>query len=215
MRATSRAVIAPAQRVNGKLRAIQEGDLSTKVDVYDSVEFMELSKHVNNMVHSLSQSNEKLEMSAQIERQKEELERQHTRLEAAVARAEEASRAKSEFLFNMSHDIRTPMNAIIGFTHLALESEDPAAKQEYLQNIDTSSKQLLDLVNNVLELSHIQNKKVIIEEQLVDLGEVLDKLRTLFMADMQNRRLEVHARRRLHPYYRARAAVRNAGYLYR
>ncbi len=190
MRATSRAVIAPAQRVNGKLRAIQEGDLSTKVDVYDSVEFMELSKHVNNMVHSLSQSNEKLEMSAQIERQKEELERQHTRLEAAVARAEEASRAKSEFLFNMSHDIRTPMNAIIGFTHLALESEDPAAKQEYLQNIDTSSKQLLDLVNNVLELSHIQNKKVIIEEQLVDLGEVLDKLRTLFMADMQNRRLE-------------------------
>jgi len=101
----------------------------------------------------------------------------------------------------MSHDIRTPMNAIIGFTNLALESDDPAAKQEYLQNIDTSSKQLLDLVNNVLELSLIQNQKVIIEESLVSMNETLDKVHALFMGDIKNRRLEYTVTREIEHDY--------------
>ena len=149
----NRTVIDQIKRINDKLWSIQDGDLMTRVDVSDSKEFLELSTHINSMVESLLKSSEKLEMSEKIREQKEKLEKQHEQLEIAVKRAEAANKAKSEFLFNMSHDIRTPMNAILGFTNFALESNDPDMQREYLENIDVSSKQLLDLINNILELA--------------------------------------------------------------
>ena len=141
------------------------------------------------MVESLIRSSEKLEMSEKIRTQKEELERQHEQLEIAVKRAEAANKAKSEFLFNMSHDIRTPMNAIMGFTNFALESNDPDKQREYLENIDVSSKQLLDLLNNILELARIENHKIIIEEELVDVRETFHKLCTIFSSDLKKKNL--------------------------
>lgn len=184
-----RAVIGQITRVNKNLRLIQNGDLKTKVDVNDSREFSELSAHINGMVDSLLQSSEKLELSKKIESQKEELERQHEQLEEALLRAEEASSAKTEFLFNMSHDIRTPMNAILGFTGLALESGDPEAQREYLKNIDASSKQLLDLINNILELSKIEKKRIIIEEELTDVREYAGRLCTIVDSDLKKKHL--------------------------
>lgn len=185
----NRTVIDPIRRINENLRAIQHGDLKTQVEVKDSKEFLELSTHINSMVASLLQSSEKLEMSERIKRQKEALERQRQQLEAALEQAEAANRAKSEFLFNMSHDIRTPMNAILGFTSLALESASPTAQREYLENIDISSKQLLDLINNILELSTIENRELTIEEELVDADKFRRKLFTMFDRDLKEKRL--------------------------
>ncbi len=182
-------VIGQIKRINEKLWSIQDGELRTKVDVRDSKEFLELSTHINSMVESLIRSSEKLEMSEKIRTQKEELERQHEQLEIAVKRAEAANKAKSEFLFNMSHDIRTPMNAIMGFTNFALESNDPDKQREYLENIDVSSKQLLDLLNNILELARIENHKIIIEEELVDVRETFHKLCTIFSSDLKKKNL--------------------------
>ncbi len=179
------AVIGQIKKINGNLRAIQHGDIKTKVDVSDSKEFLELSIHINSMVDSLLQSSEKLEMSEKIKSQKEELEQQHEQLEAAVEHAEAANRAKSEFLFNMSHDIRTPMNAILGFTTLALESGGMETQREYLKNIDISSKQLLDIINNILELSRIENHKIMIGEDLVDVRKTCRKLCTIFDSDLK------------------------------
>ncbi len=184
-----RTVIGQIKRINEKLWSIQDGELRTKVDVRDSKEFLELSTHINSMVESLIRSSEKLEMSEKIRTQKEELERQHEQLEIAVKRAEAANKAKSEFLFNMSHDIRTPMNAILGFTNFALESNDPDKQREYLENIDVSSKQLLDLLNNILELARIENHKIIIEEELVDVRETFHKLCTIFSSDLKKKNL--------------------------
>ncbi|MCI8783516.1 MAG: response regulator [Dorea sp.] len=184
-----RTVIGQIKRINEKLWSIQDGELRTKVDVRDSKEFLELSTHINSMVESLIRSSEKLEMSEKIRTQKEELERQHEQLEIAVKRAEAANKAKSEFLFNMSHDIRTPMNAIMGFTNFALESNDPDKQREYLENIDVSSKQLLDLLNNILELARIENHKIIIEEELVDVRETFHKLCTIFSSDLKKKNL--------------------------
>ncbi len=184
-----RTVIDQIRRINEKLWSIQGGDLRTKVDVNDSKEFLELSTHINSMVESLLRTSEKLEMSEKIRTQKEELERQHEQLEIAVKRAEEANKAKSEFLFNMSHDIRTPMNAILGFTSFALESDDPDMQREYLENIDVSSKQLLDLINNILELARIENHKIIIEEELVDVRETYRKLCTIFSSELKKKSL--------------------------
>ena len=196
-----RAVIGQITRVNRDLRLIQNGDLKTKVDVNDSREFSELSAHINGMVDSLLQSSEKLELSKKIESQKEELERQHEQLEEALLRAEEASSAKTEFLFNMSHDIRTPMNAILGFTSLALESESPETQREYLKNIDAASKQLLDLINNILELSRIEKKKIVIEEELTDVREYANRLCTIVDGDLKKKRLACTVQTELeHPF---------------
>ena len=184
-----RTVADPIKQVNQNLRAIQDGDLTTQVGVRDSREFSELSEHINSMVSSLLRSSEKLELSEKIKSQKEELERQHDQLEAAVERAEAASRAKSEFLFNMSHDIRTPMNAILGFTNLALESSDPDSQREYLERIDLSSKQLLDIIDNILELSKIENRKAIVEEDFVDVKQTLHKLCTILDSDLKQKNL--------------------------
>ncbi len=196
-----RAVIDQIQRVNQKLREIKDGNLKTKVCIDSIHEFRELSEHINSMVDSLLQSTEKLEMSEQIRLQKEELERQHEALELAAERAQAANKAKSAFLFNMSHDIRTPMNAILGFTGLALESSDAETQRAYLENIDISSRQLCELIDNILELSQIENHKITIEEAIVDANENFRKLCMIFDSDLKEKNLscEIHSDIR-HPY---------------
>lgn len=201
LRITGRAVIDQIGRINEKLREIQGGDLTTQVDVGGSREFLELSAHINSMVDSLLHNSRQPELSEKIKSQNEELERQREKLEAALEQAEAASRVKSEFLFNMSHDIRTPMNAILGFTNLALESGDPAVQREYLRNIDISSKQLLDLIDNILELAKIENRKVMIEEELVDIRENCRRLCTIFDSDLKQKHLNFSVQLDIvHPY---------------
>ena len=82
------------------------------------------------------------------------------KVEMEKLKAEEVSRSKSAFLSNMSHDIRTPMNAILGFTDLALKRQDIQSVHDYLQKIKLSSNHLLSLINDVLEMSRIESGKV-------------------------------------------------------
>ena len=99
---------------------------------------------------------------------------QHKFLEDALIEAQEASQAKTDFLNNMSHDIRIPMNAIIGFTNLALTHLDNRELlQDYLSKIATSSNHLLSLVNDVLNVGHIESGKVVIEEAPCSLPQIL------------------------------------------
>ena len=86
--------------------------------------------------------------------------KQITRLQEAIRRGDAANRAKSDFLSRMSHDIRTPMNGIIGMTYLAKRESDPDRVREYLDKIDTSSKFLLGLVNDILDMSKIESGKI-------------------------------------------------------
>ena len=91
----------------------------------------------------------------------EQLERQKIDLEDALAAAQHANRAKTTFLNNMSHDIRTPMNAIIGFTSLAAAHIDNTEKvKDYLAKITTSSNHLLSLINDVLDMSRIEIRQM-------------------------------------------------------
>ena len=112
-------------------------------------------------------------------------------LEVAYAAAERANRAKTTFLNSMSHDIRTPMNAIIGFTGLAATHiDDPTRLQEYLAKIQTSSSHLLSLINDVLDMSRIESGKVVIEEKKVHLPDVMHDLRTIVQSDIKARNLD-------------------------
>ena len=93
----------------------------------------------------------------------------NTKLQVAVEKAESANRAKSTFLFNMSHDIRTPMNAIIGYADLASRHpDDPAKLKKYMENIQVCGQNLLMLLNNVLDLARIENDKTEIEYSVSD-----------------------------------------------
>ncbi len=94
----------------------------------------------------------------------------NAKLQIAAENAESANRAKSTFLFNMSHDIRTPMNAIIGYADLASRhSDDPAKLKKYMENIQVCGQNLLMLLNNVLDLARIENEKTEIEYSVSDI----------------------------------------------
>lgn len=114
-------------------------------------------------------------------------------LEDALSQANRANKAKTTFLSNMSHDIRTPMNAIIGFTTLAVENADNSEKvREYLKKIDTSGKHLLGLINDVLDMSHIESGKVHLKEQPCRLSEILGSLNNIVQADVQAKHLNLN-----------------------
>ena len=109
----------------------------------------------------------------------------------ALNAAERANRAKTTFLNNMSHDIRTPMNAIIGFTALAAAHVDePGLVQDYLAKISTSGQHLLSLINDVLDMSRIESGRVKIEEKKVHLPDVMHNLRTIINANIVSKNIE-------------------------
>ena len=127
-------------------------------------------------------------VDAEIRREME----QNTLLETALAQANRASRAKSVFLSNMSHDIRTPMNAIVGFTNLAITHIDRKEQVvEYLKKIQISGNHLLSLINDILDMSHIESGKLQLDEKLCSLPEILHGLRNILQADIHAKQLDL------------------------
>ena len=118
--------------------------------------------------------------------------RESDALREAARVAEKSNAAKSTFLSNMSHDIRTPMNAIIGFTNLAIQ--DPADTdrvKEYLGKIQASSNHLLSLINDVLEMSRIESGKIELEEKPCSLPKILHDLNTIIIGQVESRQQEL------------------------
>lgn len=126
----------------------------------------------------------------------------NAKLQIAVENAESANRAKSTFLFNMSHDIRTPMNAIIGYADLASRhSDDPAKLKNYMENIQVCGQNLLMLLNNVLDLARIENDKTEMEYSVSDVEKDFRNCVAMFrnQADSKGQTLMVTTHL-LHPY---------------
>ena len=114
-------------------------------------------------------------------------------LSEAVRAAETANRAKSTFLSNMSHDIRTPMNAIIGFTTLAVSNMDDKERvQDYLSKILASGNHLLSLINDILDMSRIESGKIHLEETETNLSDVLHDLKTIVSGQIHAKQLELY-----------------------
>ena len=114
-------------------------------------------------------------------------------LSEAVRAAETANRAKSTFLSNMSHDIRTPMNAIIGFATLAVSNiDDQKRVRDYLGKILSSSNHLLSLINDILDMSRIESGKIHLEETEVNLSDVLHDLKTIISGQIHAKRLDLY-----------------------
>lgn len=109
----------------------------------------------------------------------------------ALLEAENETKAKSEFLFNMSHDIRTPMNAIVGFSDMLVKYRDDDAKfNEYIDNIKSSSKYLMEIIDNVLEMARIESGTVSIDEEICDYRRLLDETTAMFEEVIAEKNIE-------------------------
>ncbi len=113
-------------------------------------------------------------------------------LEDSLRQANHANKAKSIFLSNMSHDIRTPMNAIIGFTNLAIAHKDDSERvNEYLEKIQMSENHMLGLINDTLDMSRIESGKMQLEKAACSLSEILRELNNIVQTDVQKKQLKL------------------------
>lgn len=160
------------------------------------------NRKLKNVNHALVAYSETIEEQSLKEADlRRTLEAKQGELEQALEMAESANRAKTAFLSSMSHDIRTPMNAIIGFTGLAASHiGDTERVREYLKTIAHSSEHLLALINDILDMSRIESGKVAITEKVESLADILHTLRDIVHADVQARR---------HDFFIDTAGVRN------
>ena len=127
-----------------------------------------------------------------MQQQMETITRQHDDLEVALARAQQANNAKTTFLNNMSHDMRTPMNAIIGFTNLATRHiDDREQTLEDLKKIELSGNQLLALINDVLDMSRIESGRITLQEDEEDLVDLVTELRTIIQPTIDEKQLKL------------------------
>jgi len=113
-------------------------------------------------------------------------------LQLALERANAASQAKSEFLANMSHEIRTPMNSIIGFTELALDNSIQPKQEEYLANILTNSEWLLQIINDILDISKIESGKMELEEVLFDIDDIFSACKMVVLPNADEKGLKLN-----------------------
>ena len=127
----------------------------------------------------------------------QELEESHQKLQVALARAENANTAKSNFLFNMSHDIRTPMNAILGYTELMKPKlKDPELLQ-YQQKMEQSGKLLLSIINNVLDMARIESGKFKLDENYSNVNTMLQEIYEVFEIDAKKKGITLKAKAQL------------------
>ena len=141
-------------------------------------------KRLEQANEDLKEEEKKVEAALEAEMEKdEELREQQDQLALALAAAQQANKAKTMFLNSMSHDIRTPMNAIVGFTALAQTHLDHTEQvQDYLAKISTSSTHLLSLINDILDMSRIESGSVKLDEKPVHMPDLLHDLRTMIPA---------------------------------
>ena len=166
-------------------------------------EYREFSIHLNGekhwiaaeavMVNDENNQNRLVYSSRVIDAAKKEEEDRRKVLQDALDMAEQANKAKSTFLSNMSHDIRTPMNAIIGFATLASANIGNEEKiKDYLSKILSSSNHLLSLINDVLDMSRIESGKINLEEQKANLSDIFHDIKTIISGQIHAKQLELY-----------------------
>ena len=187
--------INPAQEVAQGTVAVVDSALRTAVLTAVSflaatiivLLFMARAMHMRGLLRAETEAGRELqEMNRQLEQAKQEA-------EEAYHASQRANQAKTAFLNNMSHDIRTPMNAIIGFTALAATHlDEKESVKNYLSKIMTSSEHLLSLINDVLDMSRIESGKVTIQARECALSTIIHDLRNILQSDIKAKRLNLY-----------------------
>ncbi len=173
----------------------QDRDYSIRAKKCSRDEIGVLVDDFNRMLDEIESRDEELQdyrnhLEEAVVRRTAELQKANEQLREAKEAAEAANRAKSEFLANMSHEIRTPMNAVLGFTELLGSLISDTKQKNYLESIRGSGRNLLTLINDILDLSKIEARKLELQYESVSLKGVFEEIRNIFSLKIANKGLE-------------------------
>jgi len=184
---TTRVILQPVRVLQDTAQKVSQGDLDIRADISTGDEFQQLSQTINAMLRNLKTSSDQLKsINKALDLKLDQLAQSNVALY-------ESNRLKSEFLANVSHELRTPLNSILGFAELLKDAAAaPDAKSaRYVQNIQSSGKNLLDLINDLLDLAKIEAGKMEVRSEPLSLGDVFEGLINLLKPLCEPRQLTI------------------------
>ena len=195
----SRVITQPIKSLTRTVRSITAGDLDTPIDLISSGELGVLESCINQMKGELknSQTNYEIQLNVftdELQQTLEELEIRNAELDITRSKAIYANNAKSEFLANMSHEIRTPLSGIIGFTELLQGTLLTGQQKDYSTTIQKSAKSLLEIINDILDLSKIESGKTEITKSEFNIIDIIEDIINLLSPTALEKEIEVFYR---------------------
>ncbi|GAM67343.1 barA sensory histidine kinase [Vibrio sp. JCM 19236] len=189
-------ITMPITHLKNSVDRIRRGQLDVRIEGKMHGELNSLKTGINAMAMSLSEYHIEMQHSidqatSDLRETLEQLEIQNVELDIAKKRAQEAARVKSEFLANMSHELRTPLNGVIGFTRQMLKTNLSHSQTDYLQTIERSANNLLNIINDILDFSKLEAGKLLLENIPFDLQESLEEVVNLQAPSAHEKGLEL------------------------
>ncbi len=193
----SNVITRPIKALTYTVKNIAAGNLEEKIDNNASGEVGVLQSCVNHMTQELKRSQTDMESqlnnyTLELQQTMEELEIRNAELDITRSKAIYANKAKSEFLANMSHEIRTPLSGIIGFTELLQDTTLTTQQQDYSKTIHKSSIILLELINDILDLSKIESGKIEISNNEFNLVDIIEDIINLLSQTALDKKIELY-----------------------
>jgi len=188
-------LLNPIELLGAASHRVGDGDLSVYLPAHNNDEVGVLFNDFNHMVNQIRHYQDELEeykhhLEDKVESRTKALETMNSQLESAIAQAEQANQLKSRFLANMSHEIRTPLTAIMGFTEQLIHNKKAASDELHLTTILRNSKHLLELINNILDLSKIEAEKLAIEKEPLDIVQLVHDIDSIIRPLSQEKNLK-------------------------
>ena len=187
-------LLNPIELLGAASQRVGDGDLSVYLPAHNNDEVGVLFNDFNHMINQIRHYQDELEeykhhLEDKVESRTKALETMNSQLEVAIAQAEQANHLKSRFLANMSHEIRTPLTAIMGFTEQLLHSNKNSGDALHLSTILRNSKHLLELINNILDLSKIEAEKLAVEQEPLDIVQLVHDIDSIIRPLSQEKKL--------------------------
>jgi signal transduction histidine kinase/DNA-binding NarL/FixJ family response regulator len=190
-------LLNPIELLGAASHRVGDGDLSVHLPAHTNDEVGVLFNDFNHMVNQIRHYQQQLEeykhhLEDKVESRTQALEAMNSQLELAIGQAEQANQLKSRFLANMSHEIRTPLTAIMGFTEQLLHNDKVANDKQHLSTILRNSKHLLELINNILDLSKIEAEKLAVDLSALNVVQLVHDIESIIQPLAQEKQLTLN-----------------------